>query len=159
MKLTLIIGVLILVSFQSCSRNKNFSKVILPNGEIRQEMTIGELKEIDRILFSQYKGFLFQDYVVLTEDPYIRVYNEMEINELENARIIGFRKNINLNSLKYRMFEDSLINIFKVIKTKKIKSELTVYSNNEGVVFSILKKQSFIILTISNKNEILIPPL
>lgn len=158
-KKNIIVALIILVGIQSCTRNKAHSKVILPNGEIREEMTIKDLKKIDMVQFSQNEGFLFQNYIIITEDPYMNIYTEAEIKELEKATIKGFRKKVNLNGGDCKVFEDSLINIFKVTKTKKINSNLTVYSDNIGCVFSILKKQGFSILTISNKNEILIPPL
>ncbi len=153
----LIIGVLFLLVLNSCCSTESSILVILPNAEYRNNMKVAELKKIGQIQFSQFEGFLFQGYVVLTDQPYMKIYTDSEIESLEKNEIKGFRKKIIKGNNNYKLIEDSLCNIFSVKKKNVIDSKLAIYSNNIGDVFSLYKGLDFLLITISNDNECLYP--
>jgi hypothetical protein len=152
------IGIFLII-FSSCDLSDGSSIVILPNAKIRKSMKVSELRKIDNVRFSQYEGFIFQDFLVLTDQSYLKIYSDTEIQEIEKDRIVGFRKKINVKDAKLSIIEDSLCNLFQVTKKNIVNPKLTIYSNKIGVVFSLYNDLNFIFLTISNNKECLNPKL
>ena len=93
------IGIFLII-FSSCDLSDGSSIVILPNAKIRKSMKVSELRKIDNVRFSQYEGFIFQDFLVLTDQSYLKIYSDTEIQEIEKDRIVGFRKKINVKDAK-----------------------------------------------------------
>lgn len=153
----LTIGVLFILVLNSCCSTESTIMVVLPNAEYRPRMKVAELKKIGQIQFSQFEGFLFQGYVVLTDQSYMEIYTDSEIEKLEENEIKGFRKKIVIENNNYKLIEDSLCNIFSIKKKSVVDSKLTIYSNNIGDIFSLYNGLDFLLITISNDNECLYP--